>query len=50
MFNKSARDNIVYGRADAAEEDIIAAETRWRARIYIRPREITRGAKGMMLS
>ena len=25
MFNRSARDNIVYGRADAAEKDIIAA-------------------------
>ncbi len=35
MFNRSARDNIAYGRPDATEEEIIAAAKRAEAHDYI---------------
>lgn len=35
MFNRSARDNILYGRPDATEEDLIAAAERAEAHEFI---------------
>ncbi len=35
MFNRSARDNILYGRPDASEEEVIAAAKRARAHDFI---------------
>ncbi len=35
MFNRSARDNILYGRPDATEEEVIAAATRAEAHDFI---------------
>lgn len=39
MFNRSARDNILYGRPDAREEDVIAAATRAEAHGFIQTLE-----------
>ena len=46
MFNRSARDNIVYGRADAAEEDIIAAAKHAGAHEFILGLVDNQGRKG----
>ena len=35
MFNRSARDNILYGRPDATEEELLAAATRAEAHEFI---------------
>lgn len=35
MFNRSARDNILYGRPDASEEDVIAAAKKAEAHEFI---------------
>ena len=35
MFNRSARDNILYGRPDASEEEMIAAASRAEAHVFI---------------
>ncbi|WP_172297892.1 ABC transporter ATP-binding protein [Pseudoruegeria sp. HB172150] len=35
MFNRSARDNILYGRPDATEEEMVAAAKRARAHDFI---------------
>ena len=46
MFNRSARDNIVYGRADAAEKDIIAAAKHAGAHEFILGLVDNEGRKG----
>ncbi len=35
MFNRSARANILYGRPDATEEEVIAAATKAEAHEFI---------------
>ena len=39
MFNRSARDNILYGRPDASEDELIAAATRAEAHDFIQDLE-----------
>lgn len=46
MFNRSTRDNILYGRPDASEADLIAACKRAQALEFIETLEDTRGRKG----
>ncbi len=46
MFNRSARDNILYGRPDATEADLIAAAKRAEAHDFILGLEDHKGRKG----
>ncbi|SFR00366.1 ABC transporter ATP-binding protein [Poseidonocella sedimentorum] len=46
MFNRSARDNIAYGRPDATEEEIIEAARRAEAHEFILGLEDHKGRKG----
>lgn len=46
MFNRSARDNIAYGRPDATEEEIIAAARQAEAHDFIIAMEDHQGRKG----
>ena len=46
MFNRSARDNILYGRPDATEDEVIAAAERAEAHEFIQDLEDFRGRKG----
>jgi ATP-binding cassette subfamily B protein len=46
MFNRSALDNIRYGRPDATEEDVIAAAKKAEAHEFILGLEDHRGRKG----
>ena len=46
MFNRSARDNILYGRPDATEDEVIAAAKRAEAHDFIMDLEDHRGRRG----
>ena len=46
MFNRSARENILYGRPDASEDDLIAAAKRAEAHEFILGLEDHGGRKG----
>jgi len=46
MFNRSARDNIMYGQPDASEADMIAAAKRAEAHEFILALEDHKGRKG----
>ncbi len=46
MFNRSARDNILYGRPDATEEEVVAAARRAEADTFIRDLRDFRGRAG----
>lgn len=46
MFNRSARDNILYGRPDATEEEMIAAAKAAEAHAFILQMQDDRGRKG----
>ncbi|WP_370450684.1 ABC transporter ATP-binding protein [Palleronia sediminis] len=46
MFNRSARDNILYGRPDATEAEVIAAAEQAEAHEFIMELEDFRGRKG----
>lgn len=46
MFNRSARDNIAYGRPDATEDEIIAAARQAEAHEFIMAMEDHQGRKG----
>lgn len=46
MFNRSARDNILYGRPGASEEDMIAAARKAEAHEFILTLEDHRGRTG----
>ncbi|EEE36216.1 ABC transporter, transmembrane ATP-binding protein [Rhodobacteraceae bacterium KLH11] len=46
MFNRSARDNILYGRPDASEADMIAAATKAEAHEFILGLEDAQGRTG----
>ncbi|KAJ03881.1 ABC transporter ATP-binding protein [Sulfitobacter mediterraneus] len=46
MFNRSARDNILYGRPDATEAEVVAAAERAEAHGFIQELEDHRGRRG----
>lgn len=46
MFNRSARDNILYGRPDATEAEVIAAAERAEAHEFIQELEDHKGSRG----
>lgn len=46
MFNRSARENILYGRPDATEDDLIAAATKAEAHDFILSLQDAQGRKG----
>lgn len=46
MFNRSARENILYGRPDASEEELIAAAKKAEAHAFIEGLEDHRGRTG----
>ncbi len=46
MFNRSARDNILYGRPDASEEDLIAAAEQAEADLFIQDLQDHLGREG----
>ena len=46
MFNRSARENILYGRPDATEAELIAAATQAKAQDFIQDLEDHKGRKG----
>ncbi len=46
MFNRSARDNILYGRPDATEAEVIAAAERAEAHEFIQELEDHKGRRG----
>ncbi len=46
MFNRSARDNILYGRPDASDEDLVKAAERARAHDFILDLQDFRGRPG----
>ena len=46
MFNRSARDNILYGRPDASEDEMIAAARKAEAHDFILTLEDHKGRKG----
>ncbi|WP_415405149.1 ABC transporter ATP-binding protein [Tateyamaria sp. SN3-11] len=46
MFNRSARDNILYGRPDASEDDMIAAAKKAEAHEFILDLQDHKGRKG----
>ncbi len=46
MFNRSARDNILYGRPEATEDELIAAAKQAEAHEFIKELEDHRGRRG----
>ncbi len=46
MFNRSARDNILYGRPDATEAEVVAAAERAEAHGFIQDLEDHKGRRG----
>lgn len=46
MFNRSARDNILYGRPEATEEELIAAAKQAEAHEFIEELEDHKGRRG----
>jgi len=46
MFNRSARDNILYGRPDATQEDVIAAAIKAEAHDFIQDMQDHKGRTG----
>ncbi|WP_299619105.1 ABC transporter ATP-binding protein [uncultured Tateyamaria sp.] len=46
MFNRSARDNILYGRPDASEEEMMAAAQKAEAQDFILDMQDHKGRKG----
>ena len=46
MFNRSARENILYGKPDASEAEVIEAAKRAEAHEFIIGMEDHRGRKG----
>ena len=46
MFNRSARDNILYGRPDATEEDLIRAAEQAEAHVFIQDLRDGQGREG----
>lgn len=46
MFNRSARENILYGRPDASEEELIAAAKQAEAHEFIQDLEDSQGRRG----
>ena len=46
MFNRSARENILYGRPDATEDELIEAATKAEAHEFILGLEDAQGRKG----
>jgi ATP-binding cassette subfamily B protein len=46
MFNRSARDNILYGRPDATEAEVIAAAKRAEAHEFVQDLEDHKGRRG----
>ncbi|MDP5333723.1 MAG: ATP-binding cassette domain-containing protein, partial [Paracoccaceae bacterium] len=46
MFNRSARDNILYGRPDATEADVIAAAKKAEAHDFIKDLQDHKGRRG----
>lgn len=46
MFNRSARDNILYGRPDATEDDMIAAARKAEAHDFITDMQDHKGRNG----
>ncbi len=46
MFNRSARENILYGRPDATEDEMIAAAERAEAHVFIKDLQDHKGRKG----
>ncbi len=46
MFNRSARDNILYGRPDASDEELVTASRRAEAYEFIQELEDLQGRKG----
>ncbi|UWR30012.1 ABC transporter ATP-binding protein/permease [Sulfitobacter sp. W002] len=46
MFNRSARDNILYGRPDATEAEVLAAAQRAEAHDFIQDLEDHKGRRG----
>ncbi|MCX7558273.1 ABC transporter ATP-binding protein [Sulfitobacter sp. F26204] len=46
MFNRSARDNILYGRPDATKDEVIAAAERAEAHEFIQDLEDHKGRRG----
>ncbi len=46
MFNRSARDNILYGRPDATEAEVIAAAKRAEAHDFVQDLEDYKGRRG----
>ncbi|EDQ06315.1 Putative multidrug export ATP-binding/permease protein [Sulfitobacter indolifex] len=46
MFNRSARDNILYGRPDATEAEVIAAAKRAEAHEFVQDLEDYKGRRG----
>ena len=47
MFNRSARDNILYGRPDASEEEMIAAAQQAEAHDFILGLQDHHGPQGL---
>ncbi|MGC1502562.1 MAG: ABC transporter ATP-binding protein [Sulfitobacter sp.] len=46
MFNRSARDNILYGRPDATTDEVIASAKRAEAHVFIQDLEDHKGRQG----
>jgi ATP-binding cassette, subfamily B, bacterial len=46
MFNRSARDNILYGRPDATEDEVIAAAKKAEAHEFIKDLQDHKGRRG----
>jgi ATP-binding cassette subfamily B protein len=46
MFNRSARDNILYGRPDATQEEVIAAAEKAEAHDFIKDLQDHKGRRG----
>jgi ATP-binding cassette subfamily B protein len=46
MFNRSARENILYGRPDATEEEMIAAARKAEAHDFIKDMQDHKGRRG----
>lgn len=46
MFNRSARDNILYGRPDASESEVIAAAEKAEAHEFIKDMQDHKGRRG----
>lgn len=46
MFNRSARDNILYGRPDATQDDVVAAARKAEAHDFIKDMQDHKGRRG----